>query len=396
MAYFTPYIDATGFHFPTYQDIVDDMVAGAKSIFGSDIYLENDSADYQLISIFALKTYDTMQAMAMAYNSRSPATAVGVGLDAVVKINGIARKAGSRSTADVVITGTPYTQIVNGSVKDADDVVWNLPANVSIPTSGTTTVTVTCSETGPVAAAANEITKINTPTYGWLSVTNPAPAVPGAETETDAQLRLRQTASVAGPSQTMLAGTYAAIAAIANVQRLAVYENDTSSAAVDPVTNPYGLPAHSVTCVVEGGDAGDIADAILRHKGIGCYTNGDIVETITDAGGYANTIRFYRPTDVPIYVDIQLVPYSGYMATMADKVKAAVVDYLTGFAIAADVSVSLLAGVAIGVNEDLKNPAFGIGYVHIGTDPDALGATDIVIDYNEVATIDPDNVTVGV
>ena len=59
MAYFTPYIDETGFHFPTYQDIVDDMVAGAKSIFGSDIYLENDSADYQLISIFALKTQST-------------------------------------------------------------------------------------------------------------------------------------------------------------------------------------------------------------------------------------------------------------------------------------------------------------------------------------------------
>ena len=60
MAYFAPYIDATGFHYPTYQDIVDDMVAGAKSIFGSDLYLENDSADYQLISIFASKTYDTL------------------------------------------------------------------------------------------------------------------------------------------------------------------------------------------------------------------------------------------------------------------------------------------------------------------------------------------------
>ena len=54
MAYFAPYIDETGFHYHTYQDIVDDMVAGAKSIFGSDINLENDSADYQLISIFAL------------------------------------------------------------------------------------------------------------------------------------------------------------------------------------------------------------------------------------------------------------------------------------------------------------------------------------------------------
>ena len=396
MAYFAPYIDESGFHFPTYQDIVDDMVEGAKSIFGSDLYLENDSADYQLISIFALKTYDTLQAVAMAYNSRSPSTAVGVGLDGVVKINGIARKPGSRSTADVVITGTPYTQIVNGSVKDANDVVWNLPANVSIPTSGTTTVTVSCSNTGPVAASANEINKINTPTYGWLTVTNPLPAVPGTETETDAQLRVRQAASVAGPSQTMLAGTYAALVALDNVQRVVVYENDTNSAAVDPVTNPYGLPAHSITCVVEGGDAEAVADAILRHKGIGCYTNGDVVETIDDAGGYSNTVRFFRPTQVPIYVDIELIPYTGYMATMADEVKAAVVDYFTNFAISADVSVSLLSGVAISVNKDLKNPAFGISYVKIGKSAGSLAEADISIDYNEVATIDPDDVTVGV
>jgi uncharacterized phage protein gp47/JayE len=208
------------------------MVAGARSIFGSDIYLENDSADYQLISIFALKTFDTFQGMAMAYNSRGPGTAVGVGLDEVVKINGIARKPGTRSTADVVITGTPYTQIVKGSVKDVNGVIWNLPENVSIPTSGSVTVTATCSEAGPVMASADEITEINTPTYGWMSVTNPAASVPGVKTETDAALRNRQAASVAGPSQTMLAGTYAAISAITEVQRLAVYENDTNSASV--------------------------------------------------------------------------------------------------------------------------------------------------------------------
>ena len=400
MAYFAPYIDETGFHYPTYQDIVDDLVAGAKSIFGDDIYLENDSADYQLISIFALKTYDTLQGIAMAYNSRSPMTAVGVGLDAVVKINGIARKAGSRSTADVVITGTPYTQIVNGSVKDSSDVIWNLPATVSIPTSGTVTVTATCSQTGPVAAAANEINKINTPTYGWLTVTNPAAAVPGEDTETDAELRVRQTASVAGPSQTMLAGTYAAIAAIDNVQRLAVYENDTSLSEPDysdpdNVINPYGLPAHSVTCVVEGGDAGTIADAILRHKGIGCYTNGDVLTTITDAGGYANIIRFYRPTMVPIYVNVTLTPYPPeYVRTMQDDVKQAIYEYLTGFDIAADVSVSLLAGVAASANPDMKRPAFGVASVQIGTAAGALGTADIAIDYNEVAEIELDHITV--
>ena len=313
----------------------------------------------------------------------------------MVKINGIARKPGTRSTADVVITGTPYTQIVKGSVKDLNGVIWDLPANVSIPTSGTVTVTATCSEAGPVAASANEINIINTPTYGWLTVTNPEAAVPGAKTETDAALRVRQAASVAGPSQTMLAGTYAAIAAITEVQRLAVYENDTNSAEVS-ADNPYGLPAHSVTCVVEGGDTEAIADAILRHKGIGCYTNGDVVTSLTDSGGFTQNVRFYRPTNVPIYVNVVLTPYTGYVSTMADKVKAALFEYLTGFDIAADVSVSLLFGVAIAVNEDVKHPNFGVASIEIGKDPAAMASMDIPIDYNEVVSISEADITVGV
>lgn len=394
MAYFAPYIDESGLHYPTYQDILDDMVAGARSIFGQDLYLENDSADYQLISIFALKTYDTLQGIAMAYNSRSPMTAVGVGLDAVVKLNGIVRKPGSLSQADLVITGYPHTNIIKGAVKDSSGVTWYLPANVVVPATGTITVTAVCSETGPVTAGAGEIKKINTPTYGWVSVTNPNPAVPGSAPETDAQLRARQRMSIAGPSQTMLAGTYAALAAIDGVQRLEVYENDTNSAAIAPDTNPYGLPPHSVTCVVDGGDVETIATAILKHKGLGCYTNGDVVTTITDAGGYANTVRFYRPTAVPIYVKVQLAPLNGYVSTMAEEVKQAIFNYLTGFDISADVSVSLLHGVAISVNADPKHPNFAVAQLKIGKTSGSMAEADISIGYKEVVQISLDNITV--
>ena len=330
----------------------------------------------------------------MAYNSRSPVTATGVGLDAVVKINGIARKAGSRSTADVIITGTPYTQIINGSVKDVSGVVWNLPANVSIPASGTITVTVTCSEAGPVSAGADEINKINTPTYGWLSVTNPAVAVPGTSVETDAELRERQALSVSLPSQSMLSGTRAAIATLDNVTRLAVYENDTDSASVS-VDNPYGLPAHSVTCVVEGGEADDIAAQILYHKGVGCYTNGTTAITVEDSSGYQNTVRFFRPTYDDLEINITLIPYAGYVSTMETMVQEAIYKYVSNLEIAADVSISVLSSVAIGCNPDVNKPNFGVGAITVGDVGGTPAATDYAVDYNEVAQIsDINNITV--
>lgn len=393
--YFAPYIDETGLHIPTYTDIRDDMINGAKTIFGDDIYLGNDSADYQLISIFAAKTYDTLQACAIAYNSRSPVTAIGSGLDAVVKINGISRKPATNSTCDVTITGLAYTQIYNGSVEDASGVIWNLPQSVTIPAGGTITVTATCSQEGPVAAAANELTKINTPTYGWTSVTNASPASVGTAQETDGELRRRQSLSVALPSQTMLEGTRAAIASIDNVNRLAVYENDTNSASVS-ADNPYGLPAHSITCVVEGGDIDDIATQILYHKGIGCYTNGTTSTTITDSGGYANTIRFYRPTYKDLEINVTLIPYTGYVATMATEVQEAIFNYISKLEVAADVSISVLTSIAINCNADINHPNFGVSAVTVGDVGGTPAATDYSVDYNEIAEVtDINNITVS-
>ena len=50
MAYFAPFVDDAGLHIPTYIDIRDDLIAQYKTIFGEEIYLDNDSQDYQMIA----------------------------------------------------------------------------------------------------------------------------------------------------------------------------------------------------------------------------------------------------------------------------------------------------------------------------------------------------------
>lgn len=80
------------------------------------------------------------------------------------------------------------------------DVPVVLPASVVVGVDGTVMATATCSVSGAVAALAGTITEINTPTRGWVSVTNPAAATVGSPAETDAELRIRQSQSVALPS----------------------------------------------------------------------------------------------------------------------------------------------------------------------------------------------------
>lgn len=394
MSYFAPYVDDSGLHLPTYNDILEDMIDSMKKIYGQDIYLENDSADYQLLSILALKVHDSYQAVQYAYNSRSPATAIGAALDSVVKLNGIYRKPAGYSTCELTITGTPFTEIINGNVKDNTGNVWSLPASVVIGSDGTVKSTATCNVAGAVTALPGDITQIDTPTFGWKAVNNEVSAIPGNAIETDGELRQRQTISVSNPSQTMLAGTLGAIRALKNVARVSVYENDTNIAAVDPDNNPFGLPPHSITCVVEGGNDNDIAEAILYHKGIGCYTNGTTVISFKDQNEYINTVRFYRPSYVPIFVHIKIKKYTGYISSLASTVKSAIYDYIKGLEIGRDVSISMLTGIVVGCNPNPSKPLFGISSITIGRSKEELAAGDVDITYNEVASPVYDNIEV--
>lgn len=393
MAYFAPYLDNTGLHLPTYNDILDDMIADVKQIYGSDIYLGNDSADYQLLSIFALKASDMIQALAYAYNARSPQTATGTSLDSVVKLNGIKRKAAGHSTCQLKISGTPFTQITNGAIKDRAGLTWELPESVVIGADGTAETVATCKDAGAVSALAGDITQIETPTYGWVSVTNEVSAVMGNDEETDAELRERQTISTANPSQTMLAGTKGAIAALGDVSRYAVYENDTN---VETVTddNPYGLPAHSITCVVEGGTDEDVAEAIYLHKGIGCYTNGDVEVEYTDQNDYINRIRFYRPTYKPIYVRCVIKKYTGYISSMQVQVKEAIYNYLSELTIGSNVSASVLANIITDCNPSLVKPIFGIKELKLGFSESTMTAQDIEVGFKEIPQPDYANIEV--
>ena len=169
MAYFPPYIDETGLHTPTYEDIRNSLVDKFKEIYGNDIYLENDSQDYQMISAFALMIYDSNQALVYAYNNSNVVTAVGASLDRLVALNGISRKEKSFSSVTLKITGVAGTVLSYCSSKDINGNIWQMDPELTIPISGILETEALCSVPGPVQAGADTITIIATPTTGSVS-----------------------------------------------------------------------------------------------------------------------------------------------------------------------------------------------------------------------------------
>lgn len=384
-------VTAEGISAPDYQTILDTLTSYFQQIYGSDAYLEPDSKDGQMVALVALAVHDANNTAIAVYNCFSPATGYGAALTSNVKINGIARKGATNSTVDLLLTGTAGTTITNGTVKDTNNVIWRLPDSVVIGVDGTVTATAICSKSGAVAAPAGAITTINTPTRGWTSVTNPAAATAGAPAETDAELRIRQGQSVAIPSITPFEGVDGAIANIAGVTRHKLYENDTGK------TDGNGLPPHSISAIVDGGDVTEIARTIRGNKGQGVRTWGKTSVTVPDKYGNPHIISFSRPTDVPVYGKITLKVFAGYTSQIGVQIQQAVADYINRLMIGDQVLLSRIYSPAnLGVVSGGNARYYDIQELLIGKSPEAVAAANINIAYDESASCKPENIIITV
>ncbi|MBL3466589.1 hypothetical protein ELP57_27255, partial [Klebsiella pneumoniae] len=367
-------VTAEGISAPDYHTVLDTITGYFQQIYGSDAYLDPDSKDGQMVALVALAIHDANNTAISVYRSFSPATALGDALTSNVKINGITRRAATNSTVDLLLTGTVGTTITNGSVRDTNSVIWNLPATVVIGTDGTVVATATCANSGAVAAVAGSVNGINTPTRGWASVTNPLAATVGIAAETDAELRVRQSQSVALASLTPFAAVDGAIANVEGVTRHKLFENDTET------TDANGLPAHSISAIVEGGDATEIANTIRSTKGQGVSTYGTTAVIVTDKYGNPYTIRFSRPVDVPIYVSITIQALTGYSSEVGDEMKAAVAAYINSLAIGDSVLLSRVYSPAnLGVVSGGNARYYDIMELLIGRTAEAVSYTHLTL-----------------
>ena len=382
-----PTISATGISAPTFSQILSYLTLVYQGIFGADAYLGNDSQDGQLLAIIAQAIADSNAAIIAAYNAFSPATAQGTGLSSVVKINGLQRLVATNSTATLTVTGVAGTTLTNAQARDTNGNLWSLPSPTTIGSGGTASVLATCTALGAIAAAPGTITSINTPIYGWQSVTNPAAANVGQPVETDAALRLRQAASVALPSQTIFDGIWAAIEALPSVTRVTGYENNTTS------TNGNGIPAYSLAFVVEGGVQASIAAAIAARIPPGIPTYGSTSVVVTDTYGSTRTINYSVPTENLISVALTIQHLAGWNAADIEPViQANVAAAINALPIGGTVSFTQLYVAAYAALSQFPG-TYTITAMTTKENAGSAGTSDITMAWNAVAYTAPANVT---
>lgn len=236
---------------------------------------------------------------------------------------------------------------------------------------------------GPITQEPGTVTNIRTPVLGWESVSNPAAAVPGRWLESDEELRIRFRNSKYQRAGNILEALYTALTNIPEVREAKIYENDTD------VTDENGVPPHSFLPVVLGGDENVIADTIWNNKPLGIRSYGNTVVTIIDSQFFPHDIGFERPAPVPIYITIELTTDAEFPSDGVQRIKDSLIEYFSNFRIGDDVVYSRLYTP---VN---KVKGHQVDAMYIGTSHSPSGSSNIVIPFNQIASISSANIEVN-
>lgn len=386
MAYTQPGIDAAGIHVPEYADIRDLLLERFRQIFGDDLYLGEDTQDYQMIAEFADCLDDVYSLIIETYNARNPDYASGTALDMAISLNGLRRITATYSTVTLKLGGIAGAVVPAGSlVQDTANYQWATSADAVIGENGDAEVSAVCTVPGAVSAPAGSIGQIMSPTYGWVSVTNEADAHAGQDTESDAQLRTRRVKSVANTGVSIAESIYGTVRALSGVTKERLYQNNGST------TDANGIPGHSICMCVLGGDNQAIAEAIFNKKAPGVGTYGSTSVQVTDVFLNTNTISFTRPAALRLEVEITMKTFAGYNDATIPAIKQNIIDFVNGLNIGDDLNVGLLWAPILALNADPTNPVCSPVTVTVN------GQSALVsLAYNQYASVVADDIEITV
>ena len=380
----------TGFSIKRLDDILADKNTAVTDVFGPDINLTPQSPDGQINGTLSESDADLWELALAVYNAFNPSAATGNALSALVQLNGINRAGATPSTVSLDLTGINTTVIPAGSLVSTDSGIQYATDAEATIAAGVAVVGATASIAGATVSLAATITTIVNPIAGWSTVTNALDAVVGTDEETDSALRIRQAQSTATPSQSLLESLFSAVADLDGIIQTIVLENDTGS------VDANGQAAHSVQVLVDGGDDGEIAEAIFNEKCVGITTIGSTTVVVLDSIGGTHNINFQRPTLVPIYVIVNLTSGANYPANGDDLITQAIIDFAEGL---------LVDGQRQGIGDDVINSRLytpvnsvvghTIDSLFIGLAPAPASSTDLVIGFDELAQFLSGNITIN-
>jgi uncharacterized phage protein gp47/JayE len=302
----TSKLTSTGLAAPNLAEIKTALEDALKARLGNSLNFLPNTVNAQIVGVVSEQLDDVWDTLTDIYSGLDPDVASGVLLDALCALTGISRLAATQSTVALTLNLDATTTVPAGSLVShaTTGVQFQTRTAVTSTTSGNYTVVAESVDTGPIQASAGTLTVIDSPVTGWNTVTNAADATAGRSDETDSELRIRRTQSLAVQGGSTIDAIVADVGQVSDVTIVRGYENTSST------TDSDGRPGHSFEIVLIDNAAADdsIAQAIWDSKpaGIQSYGGSGDSGTATDDAGETHTVDFTRATQVDIHVDVEL------------------------------------------------------------------------------------------
>lgn len=388
------YIGVNGIVTQSLAEIVDDLTAQMKSIYGNNINVDSNSPDGQFINILAQEKKDILDLCVQFYNNLDTDRVIGIPQQILYKLNNCTIKAYTYSYVyiNVTVLQTVNLQGLDADIDNADGVGytvfdnngnrWILATSQTLA-AGTHSLNFRAAELGNVTALPNTITNMETVITGVTGVTNPASNyITGATGESDSEYRIRRNRTVTSPSQGFEDSLKAQLLNLDNVTQAEVYSNRTNATA-------DGIPAHTVWVIVQGGNPTEIGGAIYANIPPGIPMKGN--ESVSVARPYGNfeTVYYDNPSPIDLYIEMDIQLLSG--AIDEDYVKAQIAANTT----------FLIGESAEGVNiaSDVKDIITTSGSPYnVLVSLDGVNYSEVVkpTGLDEYFTISTDNISINV
>lgn len=341
-------ISATGLTVSTRDELIEQYSLAFQSIYGTDINLDPDSPDGQMMNIFIQSVLDLQDLLVQIYNMFDPDNAIGVILDQRVAINGIQRQAGTYTVTNITITTSQALNLYGldqdtqptYTVADNAGTQWQLMSTQSPAGAGTYVYAFQAASPGAVLTTPNSITIPVTIVVGVTSINNPTTySTLGVNEETDAELKIRRQRSVSLSSQGYYNSLMAALENINGLSFAYIAENTTGS------TDGDGVPGHSIWVIVAGTASDeDVANAIYLKRNAGCGMYGTQSYDVVQADGSSFTVYWDEVTTVPLFIKFTATSLDGINAPNIAAIRAGLVtSFVPG--VAAQVNINQLGAL---------------------------------------------------
>jgi len=303
----TPVINQNGIAISDFTEIFDELVSNYQTIYGSDIDLSQNTPDGQIVGIDAKIISDFSEFAVSLYNTFDPDYAIGLGLDKILKLNGLKRQQSTKSSVDITLVCSKTVELeADYTIVDALGQKWVIDEAKTVLT-GTHLITFYSQDFGKYEALPETITEFDSIVLGVKSVTNLTSAIAGIDEDTDEQVRIKRNLILQRNSSSTIGGLIGKLYDFCTSVK--IYENRTN--ATDSV---LALDGNSIWVVCEGGEIDDIAKTIAIET-TACGLKGSVVTTYTETFtrsnnetfDYVHTVKFDRPTYTEIYIRLDVL-----------------------------------------------------------------------------------------